>query len=157
MIRVINRIPKQDKSLIKRFNSKINKVESGCWEWTSAMNWKGYGRIHIKLSCNKYVGSQAHRISYIIYNGKIPKGLTVHHKCHNKKCVNPKHLELKTNNENRLEGNCWSAINARKTHCKNGHELLGENLYLHYRDSNKRRGCKMCRKNNVRKHRSNEK
>lgn len=38
---------------------------------------------------------------YIYYNGDIC-GITsiIHHKCENKRCVNPEHLELVTNTEN---------------------------------------------------------
>lgn len=141
-----------DDDTLERFHSKY-KFVGDCWLWTSTKNWKGYGRIHIKIKKKSYFSPQAHRLSYIIYKGTIPNKMTVHHKCHNKACVNPDHLEIKTNDENRLEGNCWSAKNARKTKCINGHNFSGNNLYTYYRNKSKRRGCKICRRNNVRKNR----
>lgn len=144
------------KKLISRFNEKVELSKSGCWEWTSVLNWKGYGRFSVSDK-GRYKQDSAHRVSYAIHIGKIPKGLTVHHKCHNRKCVNPKHLELKTNDENRLEGNCWSAINSRKTHCKRGHEFTEENTYRYLKKiGTKHRSCKMCMRMHQEKYRLNK-
>lgn len=136
-----------DETLIQRFKNKIKK-ENGCWLWTSTLNWKGYGRFMICQNGLTYQ-PHAHRVSYLIHYGNIPKVMTVHHKCHNKKCVNPEHLELKTNLENIMEGNCWSAVNARKTHCIYGHPFSDENTFLYFKYKNGKnyriRGCRECR------------
>ena len=128
----------------------VNKSKN-CWEWNGVKSWKGYGRFGI---C--YNGVQtlphAHRISFFIFNGDIPKGMTVHHKCENKSCVNPEHLKLLTEKENRELSGCWSAKNKRKTHCVNGHEFTEENTYLYKTKNNERlhRLCKKCRLENFR-------
>ena len=48
-----------------------------------------------------------------------------------------------TNRENTLRGTSFAAINARKTHCKNGHELSGDNLKL---SANGWRSCRSCKR-----------
>ncbi len=52
----------------------------------------GYGNFGIA----KGIADGAHRYSYRIHNGEIPKGLFVCHRCNEKLCVNPKHLYVAT-------------------------------------------------------------
>ena len=66
------------------------------------------------------------------------------HLCDNPACVNPRHLALGTtaaNNWDMVRKGRFRAPNASKTHCHNGHELQGENLYV-MRDG--RRQCRAC-------------
>lgn len=83
---------------------------------------------------------RVHRAVYEAANGPIAPGLTVDHLCGNTLCVNPFHLEAVSSRENTMRGVGPSAINARKTHCKRGHELSGQNLLP------PRNGWRECRK-----------
>lgn len=125
-----------------KFWSKLESHNhSGCWNWTGLTDDKGYGRIHI--SGGKLV--YTHRYAYELLVGPIPKGLVSDHLCRNHACANPAHIELVTVSENVLRGVGRSATNARKTHCKQGHELTGDNLILVGRKDYPDRKFRRCR------------
>jgi HNH endonuclease/NUMOD3 motif len=54
-----------------------------CWRWQKGHFSDGYGG---------WKGKKAHRLSYEIFIGPIPKKFLVLHKCDVRNCVNPDHL-----------------------------------------------------------------
>lgn len=110
-----------------------------CWLWTNVLDSKGYGR----WSPSKHTIDEqmAHRRAYVLFIGPIPDGLELDHLCRVRNCVNPSHLEPVTHRENSLRGFSPFAINARKTHCINGHEFTPENTEI---TPDGYRACHIC-------------
>lgn len=123
--------------ILKRFWVKVEQTDN-CWNWVSSKNLKGYGQFWYN---DKPV--YAHRFSYELFKGDIPKGMTLDHLCRNHSCVNPEHLEAVTSKENILRGVGTAAIHARKTHCPRGHELKEPNL-LKSQLKRGQRNCRIC-------------
>lgn len=134
-------------STFSRFYAKLpNDIRPDtCWPWQGYLNCKGYGLFYMEKD-----DMGAHRAAYKLLVGRIPNGLTIHHKCLNTCCVNPMHLEIVTNRTNweRGTGRNPTLANALKTHCLKGHPFSGENLRLGPRGY---RNCRTCERAKVRR------
>ncbi len=82
---------------LERFWSKVDKSDD-CWNWTAGKAHNGYGLFKVRSKTIR-----AHRFSWELANGKIPKGLQINHKCDNPACVNPDHLYAGTQKQNRQD------------------------------------------------------
>jgi hypothetical protein len=79
---------------VSRFMAKVQPVtESGCWIWMGAAG--RYGNMQMN---KKHM--DAHRASWLLFNGEIPNGMCVLHKCDVPLCVNPRHLFVATHRDN---------------------------------------------------------
>lgn len=109
---------------MQRFFDKVQKTET-CWIWTAAIRGKsGYGCLKYR---NKII--DAHRVSWMIHYGEIPKGLCVCHHCDNRKCVNPNHLFLGSHKDNMQDCSLKGRIvipNGNKF--KNGHFAFNSSI-----------------------------
>ena len=127
---------------VARFELKVVRddcMPDGCHIWTGVKNPKGYGVTNFKAKALR-----AHRVSYTIYNGEIPYGMLVCHRCDNPPCVNPAHLFLGTASDNEQDKlSKGRNYQKNKTHCPQGHEYAGDNLALRKDDGS--RICLTCR------------
>lgn len=92
---------KSDQEFIDSINKTTIENHIGCWLWLGRSSG-GYGRVRFKtptIRGDKLV----HRESYRIFIGEIPEGLLIRHRCHNKLCCNPLHLEPGTDRDNWLD------------------------------------------------------
>lgn len=68
-----------------------DRPENDCWIWYGSKSGDGYPEIS-DVSKNRKRKIGAHRLSWEIFRGPIPKGHVVGQSCENAECTNPKHL-----------------------------------------------------------------
>lgn len=99
-----------------------------CWIFTAPRLPAGYGIIRTKQVtlpdgrlCS---GNYAHRIAFVLWNGRFPDGGQVLHTCDNPPCCNPAHLTEGTQLENMHD--MWAKGRAiMSPMCRAGAEHLG--------------------------------
>lgn len=142
-------VPHLQRKHLRRLFSKIRVDKAkGCWEWTGGLNTQGYAQTSVLN-----IRTTIHRVMYAWLVAPIPKGVGKHipqldhFVCDHRICVNPSHLKLVTCRENALRGKGQSAINAAKTHCKNGHLFPPP---AQQSNGGRWRRCKLCQKRDAR-------
>jgi hypothetical protein len=142
-----------DRRDLDHFGRYLAKVDERgpdeCWPWLAHRSEKNYGQF----ADGNGGSTQAHRFGFGALVRPLEPGEVVDHICHNtddscpggdtcehRACQNPAHWEAVDDETNQERGKSFSAINARKTYCKWGHELTPENSYGY----KGRRQCKTC-------------
>ena len=103
----------------ERFWEKVDiRSNDECWIWIGGQTHKRYDYRGVF----KFNGqpTQAHRVSWILAHGDIPKGLYVCHHCDNGLCVNPSHLFLGTpydNNHDMIDKGRYVCLSGEQNPC----------------------------------------
>ena len=91
------------KSLQERYWSKVERTDH-CWNWIAGTDSDGYGQIGSpKREDGSRTMLKSHRLAWEFNIGTIPLGLSVLHKCDNRRCCNPEHLFLGTCKDNNID------------------------------------------------------
>lgn len=77
-------------ALVKKFDRlSIPEPNTGCWLWLGEWAWeRHYGLVGLGQGRTL----RAHRVAFELWNGPIPNGHEVCHRCDTPPCVNPQHL-----------------------------------------------------------------
>jgi hypothetical protein len=140
-----------DERTLARFMAKVRVLDSGCWEFTSAINEQGYAKFFLNGR-----PQLAHRVAYRHFTDPIPEGMDVDHLCHNadlsckggdtclhRRCCNPEHLAACEHGQNALRScNPIASINRAKDRCPN---CGGEFTVMRDSKGRPRRKCLPCK------------
>jgi hypothetical protein len=128
-------------SQVDPLEDKYIVLPNGCWEWQRGKNAKGYGSV-------VFQGRTwlAHRLAYVLYVGPIPASHEAHHKCHNRACINPAHLEALS------EPSHAHANKTIVTCCPHGHPYTAANTIINSRGQRSCRTCQNIRMREKRQH-----
>ena len=98
---------------MERFWSKVDvRGPDECWLWLASTTRNGYGQFRDGKM------HKAHRYAWELANGRpVAEGLTVHHTCEVKACVNPSHLVEMSYRDNIMASDTVARRNAEKTEC----------------------------------------
>lgn len=104
-------MPRIRKHIAERFIMKVKFSNPyDCWLWMASKDRLGYGRISSERGKSPF---KAYRVSYQLFKGEIPKGMSVLHECDNPSCVNPNHLKLGTQKENMQDASKRNRLNSK--------------------------------------------
>lgn len=135
--------PGFDKSHVACFWKNVSVLgHEDCWEWRgSAIKDRGRIRGIFHFGGKRMT---SHRFSAIIAHGPCPDGMECLHSCDNPICCNPNHLRWGAHFDNMQDvKERMRHGNTKKTHCRAGHPLSGDNLRIR---KSGRRACRQCDK-----------
>lgn len=136
----IDQLPARIRAKISIELSPVAGLDGFCWTFTGRLQNHGYGDV--TFGSGKQNRWLLHRWTYTQFIGPMPAHLQIDHLCRNRACCNPAHLEAVTGKVNQERG-----MKRLATHCKRGHKLSGNNLYIKNADSRRRwpsRECRAC-------------
>lgn len=117
-------------------------TDAGCYEWQGTADRSGYGKTSFQ---GRFAST--HRLAYKHLGPEFDHQLTLDHLCKNRRCWRIDHLEPVTMQTNVHRGDGWAGLNARATHCRQGHEFTPANTRVRQRPDKgtaPQRQCRQC-------------
>jgi hypothetical protein len=153
----------RSKSIAERFWSKVDRRGHGeCWPWLASKDGHKRGEFYWSPAAGKITAPRA--VWWLTHGAAPPSDLQVCHSCDYPACVNPAHLWLGDYSANARDAVAKGRLvapvmygaanpNGRRTHCKRGHLLAGDNLRIVSRkEGRSSRLCLTCQRANQRKY-----
>lgn len=83
------------------FSEDWETLNGPCWIWQGGTSGGGRGGGYGRLRLDGGMVA-THRAMFIVEHGPIPSRKQIDHKCRNRLCCNPAHLEMVTHKQNQM-------------------------------------------------------
>lgn len=106
--KILEELPNRRKEVLQRIfervdirdlGFKLESLPSPCFIWTGPDSGTGRGGGYGRMSLNSQTVA-THLVVYTHFYGYIPSKKQIDHKCRNRLCCNPAHLEMVSQKEN---------------------------------------------------------
>ena len=124
-------------AVMQYIRERTQETATGCWEWTGGRNPIGYGLATWRN--RRWIATRLVQCATV---GEFDRSMDVCHTCDNPPCCNPVHLWIGSRSDNIQDSKAKGrhALSCA-THCRRGHELADQNLYI---KPDGKRGCIAC-------------
>lgn len=98
--KTINTLTDRRKTIFDKIMSNVQiDHNTGCWEWQGGTSGTGRGGGYGRMSLDGQTVA-VHIVMFTLFFGYIPSKKQIDHKCNNRKCCNPDHLQMLTHKQN---------------------------------------------------------
>lgn len=103
--------------ILARIEAAVEIRDAGyitpCWLWTMSDSGAGRGGGYPRMKLNDRTCA-AHKVSFVNAHGYVPGNKQIDHKCRNRRCVNPDHLEMVSHLENQKRRDAANGVQRKR-------------------------------------------